>query len=312
MRYAHLLAMAATAVIMTVAATPASAQATRTQVSGVGDDVNPCSRTAPCKTFAGAISKTATGGEINCIDPGGYGAVTVTKSITIDCAGTLGSILAAGTNGIVVNAASANVTIRNISINGAGTGLNGIRFLQSGALRVENVQIFNFVDKGIDFIPTGNSELMVLRSEIYNNGNAATDFAINIRPTGAASAIATIDRTVVQNNTTGILFDSSGTSAVIGGTIVESTVAGNTGTGITAKAGPSVFLSINRTVSSFNGTGVQADGANAGVLLSNSIVNGNSTGLSLINSGVIGSNTTNFFLGNLGVNGAPSSTVPPQ
>src|SRR6187200_1921215 len=75
---------------------PASAQATRTWVSGVGDDVNPCSRTAPCKTFAGAISKTARGGEINCLDPGGYGAVTITKSITLDCTGTQGSILGAG------------------------------------------------------------------------------------------------------------------------------------------------------------------------------------------------------------------------
>src|SRR5215218_7056741 len=77
-----------------------SAQATRTWVSGVGDDVNPCSRTAPCKTFAGAISKTATNGEINCLDPAGYGTVNVTKSITIDCEDTQGSILSSGTNGV--------------------------------------------------------------------------------------------------------------------------------------------------------------------------------------------------------------------
>ena len=82
----------------------ASAQATRTWVSGVGDDANPCSRTAPCKTFAGAISKTATNGEINCIDPGGFGAVTITKSIQIDCRGVLAGVLVSGTNGIIVNA----------------------------------------------------------------------------------------------------------------------------------------------------------------------------------------------------------------
>src|SRR6202008_2476547 len=81
---------------------PAHAQAPRTWVSGVGDDANPCSRTAPCKTFAGAISKTAVNGEINCLDPGGYGAVTITKSITIDCEDTQGSILAAGTTGVIV------------------------------------------------------------------------------------------------------------------------------------------------------------------------------------------------------------------
>src|SRR6187397_3462678 len=96
---------------------PASAQATRTWVSGVGDDVNPCSRTAPCKTFAGAISKTANNGEINCLDPGGFGAVTITKSITIDCTGTMGGILASSTTGILVNAAGVNVVLRGLSIN---------------------------------------------------------------------------------------------------------------------------------------------------------------------------------------------------
>src|SRR5215471_3029045 len=102
----------------------AHAQATRTWVSGVGDDVNPCSRTAPCKTFAGAISKTAAGGEINCIDPGGFGTVTITKSITINCHEVFGSILASGTNGINVNALSTDkVVLRNLQINGAGTTL---------------------------------------------------------------------------------------------------------------------------------------------------------------------------------------------
>src|SRR5882724_3384056 len=83
-------------------AAPAQAQ-TRTWVSGVGDDLNPCSRTAPCKTFAGAISKTATAGEINCLDPGGFGAVTITKSISIVCEGVTGGIAASFTNGVTVN-----------------------------------------------------------------------------------------------------------------------------------------------------------------------------------------------------------------
>src|SRR5207247_3703656 len=84
---------------------PANAQATRTWVSGVGDDANPCSRTAPCRTFAGAISKTAAGGEINALDPGGFGAVTITKSIIIDGGNMLAGVLVSGTNGIVVSAA---------------------------------------------------------------------------------------------------------------------------------------------------------------------------------------------------------------
>ena len=101
-------------------ASPAFAQATRTWVSGMGDDANPCSRTAPCKTFAGAISKTAAGGEINVLDSGGFGAVTITKSITIDGAGALASILALNTNGIVINGANIVVNLRNLAINGAG------------------------------------------------------------------------------------------------------------------------------------------------------------------------------------------------
>src|SRR5690242_13770082 len=109
------------------------AQASRTWVSGVGDDANPCSRTAPCKTFAGAISKTAAGGEISVLDPGGYGAVTITKAITLNGSGTLASILASGTNGVIVNAGAGDVVIlRNLSINGGGTGLNGIRYLAGG------------------------------------------------------------------------------------------------------------------------------------------------------------------------------------
>jgi len=137
-------------------ATAAQAQATRTWVSGVGDDVNPCSRTAPCKTFAGAISKTANNGEIDALDPGGFGTITITKNITID--GTtgagFGSILAAGTNGVVVNdslTATPNtivVSLRNLSINGAGSGFDGVRFISGKTLHVENCVIFGFKGNG--------------------------------------------------------------------------------------------------------------------------------------------------------------------
>lgn len=128
----------------------AQAQATRTWVSGVGDDANPCSRTAPCKTFAGAISKTAACGEISVLDPGGFGAITITKSITINGDGTLAGILASLTNGVIVNGANVVVTLRSLSINGACNGLNGIRFLQGSTLQVENVSIVGFTGFGID------------------------------------------------------------------------------------------------------------------------------------------------------------------
>src|SRR5437016_1591812 len=130
-----------------------NAQASRTWVSGVGDDANPCSRTAPCKTFAGAISKTAAGGEIDALDPAGYGAVTITKAITIDGGGgQVASVLVSGTNGIVVqaNAQTDVVILRNLRINGIGSGLNGIRFLSGKDLNVENCYIFGFTQNGID------------------------------------------------------------------------------------------------------------------------------------------------------------------
>src|SRR5262249_19682767 len=123
MRKSLLLAAAGVICVPILSAGAVHAQATRTWVSGVGDDVNPCSRTAPCKTFAGAISKTAAGGIIDCLDPGGFGAVTITKSITIDCTATLGSTLVAGTNGINVNTAPGTIVVlRNLEIAGIGSG----------------------------------------------------------------------------------------------------------------------------------------------------------------------------------------------
>src|SRR6516165_7216520 len=128
------VALVAAALALSMQGGAAHAQASRTWVSGVGDDANPCSRTAPCKTFAGAISKTALNGEINCLDPGGFGAVTITKSITIDCHEVFASILNSGTNGVNIpfdsfNAADVRKTVRlrDLNLNGADTGVNGIK-----------------------------------------------------------------------------------------------------------------------------------------------------------------------------------------
>jgi len=136
-------------VFMIIGHSAAYAQS-RTWVSGVGDDLNPCSRTAPCKTFAGAISKTAAGGEISVLDPGGYGCVTITKSITINGEGTLASALGAGVNCIIINDASTAtpgtifVTLRHLSVNGVGTGLTGIRLASGAALVMEHVIVTGF------------------------------------------------------------------------------------------------------------------------------------------------------------------------
>src|SRR5687767_8342177 len=114
----NLISMLFVLLILSLASV-AQAQATRTWVSVVGDDANPCSRTAPCKTFAGAISKTATNGVISTLDPGGFGAVTITKSITIDGSDQIAGVLAAATTGVIINAgATAVVKLRNLEITG--------------------------------------------------------------------------------------------------------------------------------------------------------------------------------------------------
>src|SRR3982750_4020467 len=137
--YDVLWGLLAGAVFLLLQGVPAHAQATRTWVSGVGDDANPCSRTAPCKTFAGAISKTAIAGEIDCLDPGGFGTVTITKSITIDCGPyTMGGVLSSLTNGFLVNGAGAVVTLRGITIdNASSTAGDGVRILQAAAGNLE-------------------------------------------------------------------------------------------------------------------------------------------------------------------------------
>src|SRR5215475_10525748 len=166
---------AAAAAFATVLATAslAHAQATRTWISGVGNDVNPCSRTAPCKTFAGAISQTAAGGEIDTLDPGGFGGVTVTKAMTLadESVGEAG-ILVAGTNGITVNCATdpnCVVVIRGLVIDGGPVGsnsLSAIRFVAGKALHVQNSVMRNFTGGspngyGINFNPNGPAQLDV-------------------------------------------------------------------------------------------------------------------------------------------------------
>ncbi len=211
----------------------AQAQATRTWVSGVGDDVNPCSRTAPCKTFAGAISKTAVNGEINCLDPGGYGAVTITKSITIDCEDTQGSILASGTTGVIVNLSTtlandpvSTVRLRGLSINGSGscglgcgtaTGIRGILVSSSNTravkLFVDEVFIQNFINEGIFFNGDGG-DLVVRDSLISNIIGTGANSGAGIRTlstvSGAAGIIHTsITRTTVKMSTQGIRFEGN-------------------------------------------------------------------------------------------------------
>jgi hypothetical protein len=208
------------------AAATVQAQATRTWVSGVGDDVNPCSRTAPCKTFAGAISKTATGGEINCLDPGGFGAVTITKSLTIDCSGTFGSTLASSMNGMVINIpaseAGNTVRIRGVSINGAGgttgirTGINGIRIISGSRVYIEDVVIDGFTKAGVSVENAdGVARVSIFRSSIRRN----IEHGIVAAPREKATAEIVVAESLISGNGTGIGVGTGATATVSASTL---------------------------------------------------------------------------------------------
>ena len=245
--------------------TLAHAQATRTWVSGVGDDVNPCSRTAPCKTYAGAISKTATGGEISVLDPGGYGALTITKAITVD-GGTgagWGSTLFASTNGFVINIttnlSSDKVILRNLSINGGtltSLGVDGIRFLDGQQLTVENVRIFNFSGDGIEVNQSQASNLFLKNVKI-TNGLAAPATSVGIKVTAAATCNGTMDDVHVDRmSSNGMQFVSNSKFS-----IRNSFWARNGGDGVRSEAA-SVELSILDSISSSNDFGFRSTAGN--------------------------------------------------
>jgi parallel beta helix pectate lyase-like protein len=285
----------------------AEAQATRTWVSGVGDDANPCSRTAPCKTFAGAISKTAAGGEINALDPGGFGTVTITKSISIVSEGSLAGILAAGVNGVIVNAAATDVVVlRGLDINGAGTGLNGVRFLAGGSLFVENCTIYGFTGKGIDAQPSTAGQLFVTDTIIRDN-RGPNGGGIVLTPTLTGSLAATLERVRLERNRFGLRVDDRGRV-----TIRDSVASGNNTNGfLVSSAGGLALLTLENSLASDNvNNGISAQGANATVRMSNVVVTGNGTGLSSGGAAIV-SFGNNRVLGN-GIDGAPTQTIGQQ
>jgi hypothetical protein len=200
----HVLASAlCLAAVAMAAPSAASAQATRTWVSGVGDDANPCSRTAPCKTFAGAISKTAAGGEIDCLDSGGFGTLTITKSITIDCKGVVGSSLfALAPSGFTINGTDIVVTLRNLEINGVGTGTTGVRFVNGRRLILENVLITGGTQAGVRvLVMPGAGHLVINNSQIINNNTG-------IRTAHGVTSV--VNSTIAGNQTFGLIAENTG------------------------------------------------------------------------------------------------------
>jgi hypothetical protein len=287
----------------------AQAQATRTWVSGVGDDVNPCSRTAPCKTFAGAISKTAPGGEIDALDPGGFGAITITKSITID--GTTGSgfasILSSGVNGVIVNANVSTdvVTLRNLSINGAGAsssqnGLSGIRYLAGKTVIVQNCSIFGFTQKGIDASGlTNNGELIVSNTNITNIAAEGIRAATTV-----GSVLVAVDNSRFEKCATGAFFGDR-----TRGTVADSYFTHNTNGLISNSAANDSQVNIDNCVFAYGGVGIQAGAGAVTLRVSDCTIVQNGTGINLA-GGTATSFGNNAVLGNGGGESFTGAVVP--
>jgi hypothetical protein len=298
----NLLAIA----IFTLAfATMAQAQASRTWVSGVGDDANPCSRTAPCKTFAGAISKTAMHGEINALDDGGFGALTITKSITIEGGGHIAGVLASGTSGIIINITAApatdpgNVTLRNLDINGFSTGTFGVRILAAQRVVVDNCVIYGFRStlggsngRGISDERTAASPipmLWVTNCDVRNNIGG-------IAATGGSALRVHIDNTRVSGQTSIGVFVNGGAKV----SIRSSQVSGNASDGIHIETAGTEMMVVGSLVANNQGVGLNNLSGSQFSVADTTVVN-NVTGV----SGTLVSFGNNNVRNNTGGNALP-------
>jgi len=282
-----------------MASAPAHAQATRTWVSGVGDDANPCSRTAPCKTFAGAISKTAAGGEINCLDPGGFGTVTVIKSMTISCEGVTAGVLASGVNGVNFNGGAADVLyLKGLDFEGINksiqpAGVNGISFNTGLALHVEDCSIRDFSTFGINVVTsTNNAKFVVQRTTLWDN----TSGGIQVRPTGGAIVTGTMEKVSMNKNGNGLTVDGFGGTGGVNVSVRDSHANGNT-VGVLATSTVGVQIMIEGSTIANNVTGLSAANAGATIRVGSSIITGSGTA---VNGAQVLSYLNNQLNGNAG------------
>jgi hypothetical protein len=281
-------------------ASVAQAQATRTWVSGVGDDVNPCSRTAPCKTYAGAISKTAAGGIISTLDPGGFGAVTITKSITIEGTGTLASMLFSSVNGVNISAGVNDVIVlRDLLLNGAGTtlGVDGVRINTASEVVIENLRIQNFSGNGINVVTSALNQVVkvVVRNTEITNGLRG----IQVLPTNGATCKLVVNGSMFTGHQGGSGIDIGGSNNTA---LISNSVMSHNNTGLQVQQASSTAF-VDQSVISHNLTGVSSGGP---VHLSNCMIVANTT-----NGLAGGSAQTGYFnntiVGNTGDNTVTSS-----
>ncbi|MDP9106112.1 MAG: hypothetical protein M3N49_09275 [Candidatus Eremiobacteraeota bacterium] len=284
----------------------AQAQATRTWVSGLGDDANPCSRTAPCKTFPGAYSKTAVGGEIDVVDPGGFGSISIGHSITIDGGGGyMASILVSGTNAVVINAgANDDVILRNIWMTGVADyvspGLNGVIFQAGRQLSIEHCVIENFSQAGVAMGTMNAARLVIKDSEI----NYAGADGVVAASAGSVSSVSISNSQVTHTKTGNGVHAGPNVSMQVS----YSTIANNiNGDGLRAEGGPFGNIQAENSTISENNVGVHALNGST-IRIGHDAITFNNTGILTDGVGKVRSWMDNRIAGN-GVAGVPD---PPQ
>lgn len=316
----RLMILGALAGAMLFAGAPqgALAQATRTWVSGTGDDANPCSRTAPCKTFPGAYSKTAVGGEINCIDAGGFGTITIGHSINIKCDNTQAGVLAAlGGPGITVNASSTDVIfLSGLDIEGGAPGANpggvGLKINSAGSVTIVNSVVKGFLTNGIQDAATTPHKLVIGNTIIADN----TGGGVLIAPLATGgNTIVSIKGAQVTDNSFGVRADGTSSTGPVAVSIDNTTVANNANAGITAttaaSGGQPTSIQIIRSASTGNGVnGVNAVNTNAKALIGYSSVAHNlGVALNASSGGVVQSYQNNEINSNTGGDGTFTTTA---
>ncbi|MHB1807829.1 MAG: right-handed parallel beta-helix repeat-containing protein [Solirubrobacteraceae bacterium] len=291
------LSSAVAAALVGFAAFSASAQATRVWVSGVGDDANPCSRTAPCRTFAGSIAKAGEGGEIDALDPGEFGSVTITKAVTISVTGVIAGVVpASGANAISIDAPGKHVTIRGLDINGQGTGLNGISVTAAASVRIEDSSIYGFAGSGVSFQPGAEvSRLIVANSEIYDNGGDGVAAA----PANGGSATVQLRNDYIEEDACGVVAASDGLTGTFG------SECGASPAGAPASVAVTTWSS---SIAGNSGAGIFSSGREASNTIFSDLITGNGVGLEKLDEGAIYWRDSNELFGNA-VEGEPTSVT---
>jgi len=271
-----------------------------------------CTRTAPCNNMQAAHDNTDPGGEINCIDGYDYGILNVTKTITIDCAGTQGGMTDAGSiPTIIINHQFVDVTLRHLDITCNGTGEGGVQFLQGSSLHVEHCRIYGFglaQGIGIQFSPSSAAQLYVSDSVFEMDGNQLSHAGggIVVQPTGSGQAGVFIERTLFKQNVAGVLVDGTGNGRYNRLVLNDSTIVGSASDGISLKM---TFANIINTKSQNNGGAGLLAAAQTVVVLGSSTLFGNVTGLSILDSSQIFSHQNNQIGGN-NTDGSPTYALP--